>query len=248
MESILIFADGASRGNPGPGGWGAVVVLPEGQVRELGGRAGQVTNNQMELTAAIEALRSIVRDEGPVTLWTDSTYVIRGITQWIWGWRQRDWKTADGKDVSNADLWQELFREVARRGVNGKVQWKHVPGHSGIPGNERVDEIATEFAQGRRPRLYAGPLLKYDVPIHDLPENGGKLPPQKPKKPKVQAHSYLSLVGNTAQRHASWTDCERRIRGVSGAKFKKAMSSSEEVEILSSWGVPRSQWPAGAGE
>lgn len=242
-RSILVFTDGACSGNPGPGGWGAVVVTPDGLVRELGGRQSPTTNNQMELRGAIEALRAVAQAPGPVSLWTDSTYVIRGITQWIWAWRSRDWKTVDGKDVSNAELWQELLREVSRRPKDSKVEWNYSRGHAGVPGNERCDEIAVAFSQGRRPELYSGPLLRYTVPIYDLPEQGGALPEMRPKEEKKAAHSYLSLVGNTVMRHSSWAECERRVKGVPGAKFKKATSASHEQEILSDWGVPRSQWP-----
>ena len=244
LQSILIFADGASRGNPGPAGWGAIVVMLDGRVREIGGRQVPATNNQMELQATIQALR-LVRDEpGPVSLWTDSVYVIKGITQWIWAWRNRGWKTAEGADVQNADLWQELFREVAKRGKENPISWNHVRGHSGVPGNERADELAVEFALGKRPALYSGPLLQYSVAIYDLPENGGALPAPKPKQaPKPAAYSYLSLVGNTAKRHKTWAECERRVKGVPGAKFKKTTSASNEAEILGTWGVPRSQWP-----
>lgn len=246
--ATLVFADGASRGNPGPGGWGAILAMPDGHVRELGGRQVPATNNQMELMGAIQALKALHDVPGPVSFWTDSTYVIRGITQWIWAWRSRGWKTAEGKDVLNAELWQELFREVAKRGRENPITWNHVRGHMGVAGNERADTLAVEFALGRRPQLYDGPLLKYAVPIHDLPENGGALPEIKPREPKAQAYSYLSLVGNTAMRHSSWAECERRVKGVPGAKFKKATSAPNEAEILDTWGVPRSRWPEGAGE
>ncbi|MDX9732079.1 MAG: ribonuclease HI, partial [Bdellovibrionales bacterium] len=166
---ILVYTDGACSGNPGPGGWGTIVVRPDGRVRELGGSESQTTNNQMEMYGAIQALREVRDDDAPVLLCTDSTYVIRGITQWIWGWQKRGWKTAEGGDVSNKELWQELAREVKHRKDRGGLTWRYVRGHIGVPGNERVDEIAVEFSKGRRPRLYAGSILQYSVAVHDLP-------------------------------------------------------------------------------
>lgn len=239
-ESFLVFADGACKGNPGPGGYGSIIVTPDGWVRELGGSDGQTTNNRMELMGAIAALDwlAISGKPGAVDLHTDSVYVIRGITQWVWAWRSRDWKTAEGKDVVNPDLWKRLMAIVAKRGKENPVRWHHVRGHSGIPGNERVDEIATSFATSGRSRLYDGPLLQYGVAIHDIPEDTS-VPEMRPKAagPKAKAHSYLSLIGRTPMRHATWADCERRVKGQSGAKFKKAMSPAEEAGILASWGV-----------
>ncbi|MDX9731679.1 MAG: viroplasmin family protein, partial [Bdellovibrionales bacterium] len=106
----------------------------------------------------------------------------------------------------------------------------------GVPGNERVDEIAVEFSKGRRPRLYAGSILQYSVAVHDLPPEEA-LPEPKPKAAKQPAYSYLSLVGSVAMRHKTWPECERRVKGHSGAKFKKSKSAEDEVAILKSWGV-----------
>ena len=155
---------------------------------------------------------------------------------------RKDWKTAEGQPVANEDLWKALSTQVAVRKPLGKIEWKYVRGHSGIPGNERVDEIAVAFAQGSRPRLYLGPLLKYDIAIHDLPENT-EVPEMRPKQAaKPKAYSYLSLVNGVAMRHLSWTECEARVKGRPGAKFKKAMSEEEELEILRSWGVRTPQY------
>ena len=105
---IVVFTDGAAKGNPGPGGWGVIVVTPDGQVVELGGRADHSTNNRMELTGAINGLAEVQSLSGPVAVYTDSTYVIQGIRQWIWGWRSRGWRTATGTEVLNRDLWERL--------------------------------------------------------------------------------------------------------------------------------------------
>jgi ribonuclease HI len=241
-EEIIVFTDGACSGNPGPGGWGAIIVTPRGQVRELGGGVASTTNNQMELTAAIEALITLAREPGKLWLYTDSVYVIRGITEWIHGWRRRGWKTAEGAPVSNREHWEELGRLVQARGKDGAVVWKFVKGHSGIPGNERCDELAVGFTRtaagsGPRPRLYAGSLASYPYPVLDLPPDV-PVPEIKDRGgPKAAAHSYLSLVDGVAMRHATWPDCERRVKGRSGARFKKAMSEADERKILADWGV-----------
>ena len=233
---VVVFADGAAKGNPGPGGWGAIVVTPDGHVTELGGGAGHTTNNRMELSAGIEALRHVGPTSGPVAVHTDSAYVIRGIRDWIHGWRRRGWRTAEGGDVVNRDLWEALAAAAERVGT---VTWHHVRGHQGIPGNERADEIANAFAVGRPPALYHGPLMRYDVPVLDIPVDT-RLPARargtSSAGRKTAVHSYLSVVDGEPARHTTWADCERRVKGRSGARFKKAMSGAEEEAILRSWG------------
>ena len=140
MPSVDIYTDGACRGNPGPGGWGALLLFgPLGNrvEKELRGAEALTTNNRMELTAAIRALAALKRDCS-VTLYTDSQYVRKGITEWLPQWKLRDWRTADRKPVKNADLWQSLEREIERH----KIEWHWVRGHAGVPGNERADRLA----------------------------------------------------------------------------------------------------------
>lgn len=155
---IEIYTDGASRGNPGPGGWG-VIILGKNEVRELGGKETRTTNNRMELTAAIKALEAV--PEGEMIVYTDSEYVSKGMTNWILGWQKKGWKTASRKSVLNQDLWQKLL-ETSQ---NKKIEWKYVAGHSGVPLNDRADEIATGFADtitgGTEPALYHGPKNSY---------------------------------------------------------------------------------------
>jgi ribonuclease HI len=237
-RAIVVFTDGAAKGNPGPGGWGVVIATPAGRVTELGGGAAHTTNNQMELTAPIEALRHLRRTPGPVALYADSTYVIRGIRDWIWAWQKRGWKTAEGGDVLNRQLWERLAGLVAARGRQA-ITWHYVRGHSGIPGNERVDEIANAFALQRAPELYDGPLIQYPVPVLDLPDDTAvpaRTAAASSRGKKAAAYSYLSVVDGKPMRHASWPECERRVKGRSGARFKKAMSAADEVAILHAWG------------
>jgi ribonuclease HI len=235
LNSILLFSDGACTGNPGPGGWASILVFPDGQVKELGGFNPETTNNRMEILGALKGLKALQQPKHPVIVYTDSTYLIRGITQWIWGWRKKGWRNSEGNEVSNRDLWEELSRELGRLKPVA-VDWKYVRGHSGVPGNERCDEIAVAFANGKRIDLYSGSLLKYDVAIHDLPEDQ-ELPPMKTYEKKPPAHSYLSYYGGVVMRHANWADCERRVKGQSGAKFKKAATEKDETEILKAWGL-----------
>ena len=236
---IVVFADGAAKGNPGPGGWGAVIVTPEGHVTELGGGAAHTTNNQMELTAVTKALKRLRAVSGPLAVYTDSTYVIRGISQWIKGWRRRGWKTAEGTPVLNREYWEALSDLVTARGRAGHIAWHYVRGHTGVPGNERVDEIASEFATAGRIDLYDGPLLRYPIAVLDLPDDT-TLPEAKPRqssREKTKPYSYLSVVDGKPMRHATWPECERRVKGRSGARFKKAMSAAEEATILRAWGL-----------
>ena len=139
---VVVYTDGACKGNPGPGGWGAWMRNGEHE-QELFGGETLTTNNRMELTAVIEALSSLKRT-CDVTLFTDSEYVRKGITEWIHGWKVRGWKTADRKPVKNADLWQRL--DALR--LLHEVQWRWVKGHSGDPGNERADALANRGCAG----------------------------------------------------------------------------------------------------
>ena len=136
MNKVEIFTDGACRGNPGPGGWGAILRY-NGHEKELYGSAAETTNNRMELTAAIVALESLTRDCA-VSLTTDSEYLRKGITEWLEQWKKRGWRTAAKKPVKNIDLWQRL--EVAIE--NHQVEWHWVKGHSGHDENERADQLA----------------------------------------------------------------------------------------------------------
>jgi ribonuclease HI len=138
VSTVEIYTDGACRGNPGPGGWAALLSV-NGREKEIAGAEALTTNNRMELTAVIRALESLRR---PVSarVFTDSQYVRRGITEWVAAWRARGWLTADRKPVKNQDLWQRL-EELA--GAH-QIEWHWVPAHVGVPGNERVDRLANQ--------------------------------------------------------------------------------------------------------
>lgn len=193
---ITIYTDGSSRGNPGPGGWGAILLVEspkvhkvesgyeiEDQVIELGGREDMTTNNRMELLGAIKGLQEVespkvhkVKSDtdtnslypipytlATVEICTDSQYVKKGMTEWIDGWIKREWKGSTKKPVLNKDLWEALKKEEDRLKNSGvKVMWKYVPGHSGVPMNERADVIATMCADDANDlQLYRGPKSDY---------------------------------------------------------------------------------------
>mgnify|MGYP003951795943 CR=1 FL=1 len=138
MNPVVIYTDGACRGNPGPGGWGAVLTAGE-HVKEISGAEPDTTNNRMELTAAIRALKALNR-HCQVRLYTDSQYVRTGVTEWLEQWKARDWRTASRKPVKNIDLWQALDAELSRH----TIEWHWVKGHAGVPGNEHADRLANE--------------------------------------------------------------------------------------------------------
>ena len=144
LPEVEIFTDGACKGNPGPGGWGAILRFGDKE-RELSGGESPTTNNRMELMAAIEALRALKRP-CHVQLTTDSNYVRDGITKWIHGWRRNGWKTSDKKPVKNAELWQALIEAAEPH----RIDWHWVRGHAGHPENERADALACAEAEARR--------------------------------------------------------------------------------------------------
>jgi len=240
---IIIYTDGSSRGNPGPGGWGAIVAW-EGKVKEFGGGEKHTTNNRMELMAAIEGL-SLVRTqgaEGAIDVRADSSYVINGITKWVKGWEKNGWKNSKKEEVVNRDLWVLLRDVVSDLKMNGcKISWTYTPGHSGIPGNERADIIATEFADYGKSKLFSGARSEYGVDLDSLEvvttSQKQKKSPEEKLRQKTKAYSYLSLVNRKLVKHATWAECEKRVKGVKGVKFKKAVSAEDERTIMREWGV-----------
>lgn len=250
MNKILtayIFSDGACSGNPGPGGWASIVLLND-LVTELGGKKLQTTNNQMELTGVIEGLKFILSNENKslvkpeeIIIYSDSSYVLLGATQWINGWKFRGWTNKEGKVISNVDYWQEMNEQLqVAKELKIKLIWKYVRGHTGSPGNERCDEISVEFSQGRIPFLAkALPLSDYSFDLMSLPPDEA-IPTTsllKSKSEKPVTFSYLSKIGSQVIRHKTWADCERRVKGRSGTQFKKAKSAQDEIEIIKSWGL-----------
>lgn len=139
MNQVVIYTDGACKGNPGPGGWGVLLRSAEGSEKELCGGESDTTNNRMEMMAVIQALAALKRP-CQVTLHLDSQYVLKGITEWLPGWKAKGWRTAAKQPVKNVDLWQQLDALVSQGGH--KIDWRWVKGHNGDPGNERADGLA----------------------------------------------------------------------------------------------------------
>lgn len=228
---ITIFTDGSSRGNPGPGGWGAIIRTND-QIIELGGAEKNTTNNRMEISAAMNALVLVSKNgfKGDILIQTDSKYLINGITKWVFGWQKNGWKTVAKKDVGNRDLWETLC--LATAGL--KIDWKYVKGHAGHPGNERCDEIATAFADNSAPDLYNGPLNKYVIDLDAEPVSSPVSDSRK-KSSSAKAYSYLSLVQGILEKHKTWSECEARVKGVKGARYKKSFSPDDEKKIIKDW-------------
>ena len=237
MALPVAYTDGACLGNPGPGGWGVRILYPDGTVEEYGGAASTATtNNQMELQAAIEAL-SIMRHDQAVTVATDSRYVIDGVTKWIHGWRRRNWLTTSNTPVKNRPLWVRLD-ELNHRGV----QWRHVRGHSGEPNNERVDDIARGFAQGLRPVLFKGEICSDADPVRAYLPASSVPAASSGRQRALQGRGfakprYVSIVHGSVALDHDWATCSARVRGVSGALFKKVRNAEELTEFCAKHGV-----------
>lgn len=235
VARIVIYTDGACSGNPGPGGWAAIVSLPEGRVMEIAGGEAPTTNNRMELRAAIAALEAVAGRPEAAVVYTDSTYLISGVTRWLAAWKRRAWRSSTGQAVLNRDLWERLDELSAAR--RERLSWAYVKGHARSQGNNRCDELAVAVSKGRPLPLYDGPAGGYG---RDLvaPEPGPTSPagasrPRKKSGPGV----YLSLVDGRLEKHATWDDCRARVHGRSGARFKKVSSPAEESDTLRSWGL-----------
>lgn len=229
-DKVLIFTDGASRGNPGRGGWGAIII--EGMnAEEIGDGEPNTTNNRMELKAALESIKKTPIG-AKIKLYTDSSYLVNGITQWVHGWMKNDWKTQEKKDVLNKDLWQPLHKAVRER----EVEWLRIKGHAGVAGNNRADEIATACADGEHISLYRGSRRNYELNIGEPSSEELASGSDKDRK-SARAYSYLSLIDGVMQKHSNWADCKARVDGQKGAKFRKAVSAEDELDILKSWGV-----------
>ena len=250
-NQIKIFTDGAARGNPGPGGWGAILIFPAGKIKiandesrmtnndwvqELGGKEKHTTNNRMELLAVIKSLDFInqqptINNLRQVTVHTDSSYVLKGAKTWVHSWVKGKWKTKAKQDVLNKDLWQKYLK--VSKGLD--IEWKLLPGHSGIPANERCDVIATNFADDKRPKLYSGTVENYNIDLSNSVSLKAKSQKLKARSSRSPAYSYVSMVKEIIKTHKTWAECEKRVKGVSNTKFKKSFSLEDENAIIKEW-------------
>ncbi|MEI8061886.1 MAG: ribonuclease H [bacterium] len=243
-KQVIIYTDGSSRGNPGPGGYAFVVVYPnataEMRIDEAGGREVMTTNNRMEMKAVIEALHFFndYYAKGVEVLYEvrlDSSYVMQGATKWIHGWKAKNWITASKEDVKNVDLWQDMDEVMKGK----KIEWTLLKGHNNIFGNEKCDQIATTYADGKVPELYKGFLSEYpdaEAILNVEPELSGsekKAKKSSSKNKNVTAYSYVSKVGGIIHVDKNWDDCKNRVHKSKGALYKKSISPMDESEIIS---------------
>lgn len=239
---FYLFTDGASRKNPGPGGWGVIIVDDKENVLELGAGKDHATNNQMELTAVIKGLDEIYPHlVSPVYVYTDSQYLIDGITKWVNAWQRNNWKTATGSSVLNKELWERLHTLVTLIKKKSSIKFFHVPAHVGLALNERADKIASSFSHDLKPLLYNGSLKDYEhrEGLENLEEKIAKLKLLKSKIKKTgnkkKAYSYVSFVSGKIMTHKTWAECEARVRGVAYARFKKSFDKEDELAIIKKW-------------
>jgi ribonuclease HI len=196
--------------------------MTDDKATELGGREEHTTNNRMELMAVISAFESTPQ-EREMTIYTDSAYVVNGITRWVNGWKKNKWKTSQKEAVLNKDLWKKLDK-IRKHKI---IDWKLIKGHSGTAGNERCDVIATSFADKVPIVLYNGSRQRYGVDVNI------KFPISNVKyKSKSKAHSYISMVDSVVEVHKTWEECKVRVNGVPNAKYKKSTSPANEEEII----------------
>ncbi len=230
---MTIFTDGAAKGNPGPGGFAAVISDGE-TITELGGHKARTTNNEMELKAVVEALTYVAGKTKTVAIYTDSKYVVSGATGWIFGWLKNGWQTQNKTDVINKELWQALLPLLKQV----TVDWHKVPGHVGIIGNERADVIASTFAEKGKCDLYQGPKSTYGYAIENTTYDESKAQDRSDarKRSALKAYSYISAIDGIVKIHKTWAECEARVKGKKGARFKKSLDVGNESEIVRDFG------------
>lgn len=228
-KKITIFTDGAAKGNPGRGGYAAVIDYG-GTVRELGAAKSHTTNNEMELQAVVAALETVKPAGLPVSIYTDSKYVVEGAKSWVFGWAKNGWVTKSKTDVLNKELWQALLPLLGAV----DIVWHKVPGHVGIIGNERADTIASDLAEGKSVSLYNGPKNTYSLNIDDTSYDEAKAKERSDarKRQALPAYSYVSMVDGVVKIHKTWKECEARVKGKPGARFKKSLDADNEREII----------------
>lgn len=238
-NALIAFTDGSSLGNPGPGGWGALLAFPKlDELIELGGTKLTTTNNEMELTAIVSALSYAINSSSHLHIYTDSQYAINGATKWMYGWALNGWKTKAGEDIKNKELFQTLYSLIGDRGKD-TISWHHVRGHVGVPGNERVDDIARLLAEGTNVKLYRGTISNYrDKDILKIPSIEDQQNAAKAKKKSGKAYKYLALIEGNLEEFDTWAQCEARTTGRK-SKFKKALSPEHKEEILKEWGISK---------
>ncbi len=235
-KTLTIYTDGASRGNPGKGGWAAVVIA-DTHAMELVGNVDHATNNQMEL-AGVEAVLSdsgAKAWDGPVVVYSDSMYVINGMTKWAHGWERNGWVTSAKTPVENKAQWQNLLALIREYGKRLSVE--KVKGHSGDLYNERCDELAVAAALGEEPKTFSGTVEQYktfleEAGFSEMKMAFKKAETKKKAKSDAVAYSYVSMIDGVVHADKTWAACEKRVKGKKGAKYKKVYSKAEETELM----------------
>jgi ribonuclease HI len=231
-KQVTIYTDGASRGNPGKGGWGAI-LMTEKEAIELAGRKDNATNNQMELEGAIQGLTvALKKFKGyTVVFHSDSAYVLGGLNGWLDGWERNGWMTSTKKPVENKAQWQKLMKLRDELGID--LHLVKVAGHSGHEFNDRCDELAVGAALGKKQILFKGTYTAYlGYLAENPPSSPVKKSPSKKSSSSEKPYSYVSCVGGIVYADKSWSACEARVKGKKGAKFKKVFSKAEETELM----------------
>ncbi len=237
MKTLTIYTDGASRGNPGPGGWGAVVLVEMParagvHVMELSDGVKKATNNQMELQAVLSVLSDTGTRafEGSVVVYSDSAYVVNGLNSWVYGWEKNGWITSTKTPVENKALWQELLILLEEYGKRLSIE--KVKGHDGDLYNERCDELAVAAALGQKETHFQGSQKDYEKFLQEIGTTAKKAKPKKKSKTTGPAYSYVSMVGGKVYADKTWKECEARVKGKKGAKYQKVFSKGEETGLI----------------
>jgi len=232
VKPYILASDGACSRNPGPGGWGLILLTPQDQVIEYGGHEPETTNNRMELMGLYRGMQEVFKIEkkqklsNVIHVITDSKYVMDGASKYVANWARSAWRTSTGSEVKNQDLWEKILKGLGElQKLKIKFEWELVKGHSGHGANERCDQIAVSYSKNDPVDLYIGPLSDYSVKV------------QVHEKTETFEPVYLSLVNGVLSRHATWEACQKATMGKSGAKYKKVKNSTEEREILTLWGL-----------
>jgi ribonuclease HI len=227
-NDLILYTDGASRGNPGPGGWAAVILVQD-MAMEVAGSEQRATNNQMELMAVLAVLSDSAAKAhtGNIIVHSDSAYVVNGLNSWVWGWEKKGWKTVTKTPVENKDMWVKLLELLKFYG--DRLTITKVSGHAGELYNERCDELAVAAALGNEQQLFKGSRKDYEQFLKDMGTTAKK--PIK-KKSDAPAYSYVSFIDGKAYADKTWAACEKRVKGKKGAKYKKVFSKEEETELI----------------
>jgi len=250
LKDIIIYTDGSSLGNPGPAGWGAVILVPDQnnsklkiesekcKVIELGGREKSSTNNRMEMMAVIQALKIVQKRKFKaknIEIYSDSAYLLNGITLWIYGWVKNNWQTKNGTSVLNKDLWEELYKVSNDLTFSYKINWIKVAGHSGIQLNERCDAIANSWAANNTTILFTGNLKDYQKLFGEITFQENSIKSKNKKKNKKEAYAYVFNVDGKIGTVKTWADCQKKVTGKSKAKYQKVFSKTEEQDLIAQW-------------